>query len=97
MNRPPTALQLPDPPQELASLSQRLGERIADEILRDGPMPFERYMAMALYEPGLGYYVNGLHKFGQAGDFVTAPEQGGLFAAALAGQIDQIAAALDAP
>lgn len=97
MNRPPSALQLPDPPRELAKLSQRLGERIADEILRDGPMSFDRYMAMALYEPGLGYYVNGLHKFGQAGDFVTAPEQGGLFAAALAGQIDQLAAALDAP
>ncbi|NDY95593.1 SAM-dependent methyltransferase [Wenzhouxiangella sp. C33] len=54
-------------------------------------------MAMALYEPGLGYYVNGLLKFGQAGDFVTAPEQGSLFSIALAGQIDQLAAALDAP
>ncbi len=48
-------------------------------------------MAMALYEPGLGYYVNGLHKFGQAGDFVTAPEQGALFAQALARQFDAIA------
>ncbi len=57
-------------------------------------MPFDRYMSMALYEPGLGYYVNGLHKFGQAGDFVTAPEQGGLFAAALARQCDEVAAAI---
>ena len=49
---------------------------------------------MALYEPGLGYYVNGLHKFGQAGDFVTAPEQGSLFAHALAVQFDTLAAEL---
>lgn len=68
--------------------------RIVAEIERDGPLPFDRYMAMALYEPGLGYYVNGLHKFGQAGDFVTAPEEGGLFAAALARQCDETARAL---
>ncbi|MFP4275796.1 MAG: class I SAM-dependent methyltransferase [Wenzhouxiangella sp.] len=97
MPNPRTVLELPAPPTELEGLSQRLGERIAERIRRDGPMPFDRYMAMALYEPGLGYYVNGLHKFGRSGDFVTAPEQGGLFAAALARQIDQIAAALDAP
>jgi len=54
-------------------------------------MPFQRYMEMALYEPGLGYYVNGLHKFGAAGDFVTAPEHGRLFALALARQIDPLA------
>ncbi len=57
-------------------------------------MPFDRFMNLALYEPGLGYYVNGLHKFGPAGDFVTAPEQGGLFAAALARQCDEVARTL---
>jgi len=60
-------------------------------------MPFDRYMAMALYEPGLGYYVNGLHKFGSSGDFVTAPEQGPLFARTLARQLDEIGEALKAP
>ncbi len=59
-------------------------------------MPFDRFMSMALYEPGLGYYVNGLHKFGQAGDFVTAPEQGALFSAALARQCDQVAGEIGA-
>lgn len=59
-------------------------------------MPFDRFMEHALYEPGLGYYVNGLHRFGAGGDFVTAPEQGGLFAAALARQLDEIAGALTA-
>jgi len=53
-------------------------------------MPFDRYMQMCLYEPGLGYYFNGLHKFGQDGDFVTSPEQGSLFAKALARHIDHI-------
>lgn len=60
-------------------------------------MPFDRYMAMALYEPGLGYYVNGLHKFGAAGDFVTAPEQGPLFARALARQLEDIGNTLGQP
>ena len=95
MNPTPDGLQLPEPPAELRDLSQRLGERIAEEIRSSGPMTFDRYMAMALYEPGLGYYVNGLHKFGDAGDFVTSPEQGGLFATAVAAQIDEIADLLD--
>lgn len=69
--------------------------RIIKEIETGGPMPFDRYMAMALYEPGLGYYVNGLQKFGTAGDFVTAPEQGPLFAQALARQLDEVATKLD--
>jgi len=71
--------------------------RIIKEIETGGPMPFDRYMAMALYEPGLGYYVNGLHKFGSGGDFVTAPEQGPLFARTLARQVDEIGEALEAP
>ncbi len=96
MTAPRGLHELPAPPDELAELSQRLGERISAEIDANGPMPFDRYMQLALYEPGLGYYVNGLHKFGAAGDFVTAPEQGRLFATALAGQIDEVTEALDA-
>lgn len=88
------SLSLPEPPAELAGLSERLCLKIAAAIERHGAIPFDRYMTMALYEPGLGYYVNGLHKFGAAGDFVTAPEQGGLFATALARQCDEVAEAL---
>ena len=95
MSLHPSALNLPTPPPELLELSQRLGVRLLETIEREGPLPFDRYMAMALYEPGLGYYVNGLHKFGKAGDFVTAPEQGQLFAAALARQIDEVVTAPD--
>ena len=96
MNRHPSALNLPAPPPELAAISRQLGQRMLSAIERDGPLPFERYMAMALYEPGLSYYVNGLHKFGAAGDFVTAPEQGKLFAQALARQIEEVARQLEA-
>jgi SAM-dependent MidA family methyltransferase len=87
-------LSLPEPPEELAALSERLCNRIAAEIESAGPIPFDRYMNLALYEPGLGYYVNGLHKFGASGDFVTAPEQGGLFARALARQCAEVAESL---
>ncbi|MGY0613098.1 MULTISPECIES: class I SAM-dependent methyltransferase [unclassified Luteimonas] len=45
-----------------------------------GAIPFSRFMELALYAPGLGYYSAGSTKFGRAGDFVTAPELGSLFA-----------------
>ncbi len=85
-----TALSLPSPPPELVELSQTLGESIAEAIREQGPISLADYLRMALYQPGLGYYQNGLHKFGAQGDFVTAPEQGELFAAALARQIDAV-------
>lgn len=60
-------------------------------LLADGWLPFDQFMAMALYEPGLGYYANQQPKFGsmpQSGsDFVTAPELSPLFGAALAQQV----------
>jgi SAM-dependent MidA family methyltransferase len=78
---------LPEPPEELKRLSDSLLDRIREEMGDDGMIPFSRFMEMALYEPGLGYYSAGLHKFGQAGDFVTAPELGTLFPACLARQV----------
>jgi len=85
---------LPEPPDELKRLSQELGARLRVEIDAHGAIPFSRYMERALYEPGLGYYSAGLHKLGAGGDFVTAPELGRLFAAALARQIAQLGQAL---
>ncbi len=56
-----------------------------------GWLPFDRYMALALYAPGLGYYANDSRKFGQlpssGSDFVTAPEMSPLFGKALAVQV----------
>jgi len=70
--------------------------RIVNAIESEGPISFARYMEMALYEPGLGYYVNGLQRFGAGGDFVTAPEHGALFARSLARALDRMAGELDA-
>ncbi len=71
-----------------------LPERIHAEIAAAGGwLPFDRFMAMALYEPALGYYSGGRRKFGQmpseGSDFVTAPEMSSLFGRALARQIAQ--------
>ena len=49
-----------------------------------GPVSFARFMERCLYAPGLGYYSAGRLKFGEAGDFVTAPELGSLFARCVA-------------
>jgi len=53
-------------------------------------MPFSRYMEFALYQPGLGYYSGGLQKFGERGDFITAPEVSPMFAQCFARQIRQL-------
>ena len=71
---------LPQAPDDLKQLSDTLVQRIAGRIRTSGPIPFSSYMEMALYEPGLGYYSAGLRKFGEQGDFVTAPELGSVFA-----------------
>lgn len=84
-------LILPEPPQELKSVSGELAAAIRARISLKGPIPFSEYMEMALYEPALGYYSAGLQKFGEGGDFVTAPQMGNVFAGCLARQIEQIA------
>ena len=79
---------LPVPDREALAFSQELSTRIAAEIARRGGwLSFARYMEMALYEPGLGYYSNPGQVFGAAGDFVTAPELTPLFGATLARQV----------
>lgn len=55
-----------------------LGEVIADMIAVDGPMPVDRYMALALGHETHGYYM-GRDPFGRAGDFITAPEVSQMF------------------
>lgn len=83
--------ELPPPPADALALSARLEARIRDAIAAaGGRIGFDAYMQMALYEPQLGYYVNGLRKFGPGGDFTTAPERSPLFARALARQVAQV-------
>ena len=64
-------------------------ERIAEA---GGWIPFERFMDLALYAPGLGYYSAGSVKLGPAGDFVTAPEVSDLFSRCVARQCAQVLA-----
>ena len=75
------------PPSELTL-------RIHQAIVKAGGwIGFDRFMAMALYEPGLGYYTNALQKFGampsSGSDFVTAPGMSPLFGQTLAVQVQE--------
>ena len=51
-----------------------LGEILRDQILRSGPMPFDRFMEAALYNPEFGYYRRKRDPFGAGGDFYTAEQ-----------------------
>src|SRR5215468_581785 len=76
---------LPEPSRVELEHSERLSALIRAEIAAaGGAIDFARYMELALYAPGLGYYSAGATKFGAAGDFVTAPELGVVFARCLA-------------
>ena len=83
--------QLPAPDAAALAHSHAVSRRIEQEITACGGwISFARFMELALYAPGLGYYSAGAAKFGSAGDFVTAPEISSLFGKTLAGQIAQI-------
>jgi len=88
-----SAAELPVPSDDARRHSDRLVEEIRAEIERHrGWISFTRYMDMALYAPGLGYYVAGAAKLGAEGDFVTAPEISPLFGRTLARQVADILA-----
>jgi SAM-dependent MidA family methyltransferase len=81
------AFSLPRPDEISAAHSERCAEYIRERI-RDagGSISFAEFMHYALYAPGLGYYSAGTRKFGDAGDFVTAPEISPLFGRVVARQ-----------
>jgi SAM-dependent MidA family methyltransferase len=81
----PAAAALPEPGVEARAHSERLLASIREQIRAGGgALPFWRYMELALYAPGLGYYSAGARKFGADGDFVTAPELSPVFAECVA-------------
>jgi SAM-dependent MidA family methyltransferase len=84
---------------EQHSVSSRLRAAIVQAIeAAGGWLPFDRYMSMALYAPGLGYYMRGAHQLGAwptSSDFITAPELSPLFAQALAPSLRQALVASD--
>lgn len=86
--RPPSAL--PPPSSEAAAHSARLAGVIRAEIEHRGWIGFDRFMSLALYAPGLGYYSTGRARFGAEGDYVTAPSLSPLFGRCLARQCAQV-------
>ena len=82
---------LPTPTAEALAHSEHLAALIRGEIAANaGWIPFARYMELALYAPGLGYYTAGARKLGREGDFTTAPEMTPLFGQTLARQAAEV-------
>ncbi|UVA79825.1 class I SAM-dependent methyltransferase [Pandoraea commovens] len=91
----PKPHSLPVPETDALEHSRRLTAYLADAIEADGGwLPFDRFMELALYAPGLGYYAAGAAKFGRlaadGSDFVTAPELTPFFARTLARQLGEV-------
>ncbi|HEX3396099.1 MAG TPA: SAM-dependent methyltransferase [Steroidobacteraceae bacterium] len=75
--------------------------RVRDHLISQmeaagGWLSFERFMDLALYAPGLGYYSGGAQKLGEGGDFTTAPEVSPLFGACVAMQCAEVLQSLGA-
>jgi len=86
---PPKPITLPEPDEIARAHSLQLQSCINGR-LQNGLISFADYMHMALYEPGLGYYMAGSQKFGAQGDFVTAPEVSTLFGQCVAVQAREV-------
>src|SRR5687767_6190010 len=90
---PQRPAHLPAPPPAAQALSDRLRNAIRGEIAASGGwISFARFMELALYAPGLGYYSAGSVKLGASGDFVTAPELSPLYSQCFARQVGEIVA-----
>lgn len=70
-------------------MSDALAARLRDEIRALGPIPFARFMEVALTDPDLGYYTRGAPRPAREGDFLTAPEMDPVFGLTLARQVDE--------
>jgi len=75
----------------------RLEEKIAERIRREGPITFEAFMDMALYEPALGYYASEDIEIGKAGDFYTSQHLHPVFGVMIGRQIEEMWEAMERP
>ncbi len=82
--------ELPEPDADALTHSQAVSDHIRQRILDSGPLSFADYMELALYAPGLGYYMAGARRFGANGDFITAPGLSDLFGRCLARQCAEV-------
>ena len=82
---------LPRPDAASVAHSGRVAAYVRERIAEaGGSISFAEYMHHALYAPGLGYYTAGTTKFGEEGDFVTAPEVSSVFGRVLARQCAEV-------
>lgn len=77
--------------------SLTLREIVADEIRRNGAMPFSHYMELCLYHPELGYYSRPAEQFGRTGDFYTSSDVHAVFGRLLARHFEEMWRALGEP
>ena len=78
---------------ENQALKQRIIARIGDE----GPITFREFMAIALYEPSLGYYCSGRETMGREGDYLTSPEVSPIFGVMVGRQLRELWELMGAP
>jgi SAM-dependent MidA family methyltransferase len=78
-------------------LSEKLtpaGELLVDEIHREGPIPFRRFMEVALYHPEHSYYRRNAKTrrdpFGKSGDFFTAEQLQPVFGWLIAARVREL-------
>ena len=69
-------------------------ERLRHVAEPDGFVPFDRFMDVALYGEGVGYYARRGTPFGRRGDFYTAAHVSPLFGEALAEKVRSVLATL---
>src|SRR5580698_10894259 len=87
----PVVSMLPEPTSEMRSHEARVRQALYETIRAgNGWIPFDDYLRIVQYAPGLGYYSAGSAKLGRGGDFVTAPELSGLFGRCVARQCAQV-------
>ena len=91
-----STFELPDPDEDSRLHSELVVQHIRKSIEScGGSISFAEFMQQALYAPGLGYYVSGNRKFGEAGDFITAPELSPLFSRLVANQAASVLEQID--
>jgi len=77
--------------------SETVSRLLRAEIRREGPISFERFMEIALYEPGLGYYRRAPDPFGKRGDYFTAEQLQPVFGILIANAIRELRDSLGNP
>ena len=83
-------LTLPQADPDSLAHSREVAAFLRERIAETGSISFAEFMHHALYAPGLGYYTAGSTKFGEEGDYITAPEVSAVFGHVLARQCAEV-------